>query len=131
MQRANFIGAPEFFELNQACRTLVDAYGYNIYLVGSAIARRDYRDVDVRCILPDEEYARMFPGICCNPSLDARWSLMVSAISLWLSKRTGLRIDFQIQQQTAANAEFKSGDGCVRHPLGVFLEPKRDDGGRA
>lgn len=123
MNRANWIGAPAFFELNQACLTLVGAFGCRIYLVGSAMTRRDHRDVDVRCILDDAEYARWFPGIGPNPSHDARWSLMCSAISLWLSKHTGLPVDFQIQQQTMANAEFPRREGHDRQALGIFLEP--------
>lgn len=122
-KRANYIGAPHFFELNNACRVLVDAFGYHIYLVGSALDRRDYRDVDVRAILPDEEYARLFPGLSGNPSLNAMWSLLCSSISLWLAQRTGLPIDFQIQQQTEANAANAHRRG-KRHPLGMFLEPK-------
>lgn len=118
--RANWIGAPEFYELNQACRTITEAFGFNVYLVGSALTTREHRDVDVRCILPDDEYAELFPGIGTNTSLDARWSLLCSALSLWLSKHSGLKIDFQIQQMTDANEKF-SGH---RHALGIFLERK-------
>lgn len=123
MKRANYIAAPHYFNLNQACRTLTEAFGFNVYLVGSALTTRDHRDVDVRCILPDEHYARLFPGLSGNPSLNALWSVMCSSISLWLSQATGLPVDFQIQQQTEANAEFPGAAG--RHPLGIFLEPKR------
>lgn len=126
MNRANWIGAPEFFELNHACQTINAAFGWGTtYLVGSAIERRDHRDVDVRCILDDEAYAKLFPGIVGNnPAMDARWSLMCSAISLWLSKHTGLRIDFQIQQRTVANEENK--DSPHRQVLGLFHEPKSE-----
>jgi len=119
--RANYLGAPQAFDLNQACRVLVDAYGCNVYLVGSSLLRRDYRDVDVRCILSDDAYERLFPGIGETPQRDARWSIMCSAISLWLSRHSGLPIDFQFQQQTAANAEYEG----ARHSIGVFLEPSR------
>ena len=117
MERANYIGAPQFYNLQCACAVLVQAFGYNIYLVGSALTRRDHRDVDVRCILPDAEYARMFPGLTGNPSVNAFWCLVTAAISEWLAKRTGLPIDFQIQMQSEANAE---NDG-LRSALGLFL----------
>lgn len=123
MNRANWIGAPAFFELNQACLTLTQAFGCHVYLVGSAMTRRDYRDVDVRCILPDEDFARWFPGLDVNGvAHDARWSLLCSSISLWLSKHTGLPIDFQIQRRTEANAEFPRREGHQRHALGLFVE---------
>lgn len=115
--RANYIPAPHYFNLNQACRVLVDAFGSHIYLVGSSIDRRDFRDVDVRCILPDEDYAKLFPGLTGNnPSWSALWSVMCSSISLWLSQHSGLPIDFQIQQETEANA----GNNGPRQPLGLF-----------
>lgn len=123
MTRANWVPAPHFFELNLACRALVDAYGAHVYLVGSAIARRDYRDVDVRMILPDADFASLFPGLSgSSPSHDARWSLLCSAISLWLSKRSGLPVDFQIQQMTEANSWSGQSKGHPRHPLGLFYE---------
>lgn len=118
MNRANFIGAPHFFNLSQACAMIAAAFGSHVYLVGSAITRRDYRDVDVRLILPDESFDRMFPGISTGWYLDARWSLMCSSISLWLSHHTSLPVDFQVQRQTEANAENVR---APRHPLGVFL----------
>lgn len=118
MKRANYIPAPHFFNLNMACRTLTEAFGYCIYLVGSSTERRDYRDVDVRCILSDEEYARLFPGITGNAGLNAFWSILSSSISLYLSQHSGLPVDFQFQQQTKANAEYNG----PRHPLGIFID---------
>lgn len=125
MTRANYIGAPEFFELNQACRTITEAYGCCVYLVGSALERRDFRDVDVRCILDDAVFDREFPGHADGQGayyLDAKWSLQCSAISLWLARHSGLKIDFQFQRQTQANAEYPKGGRCA---IGIFLDPPK------
>jgi len=116
MTRANYIGAPEFFELNQACRSIAEAFpAGGVYLVGSALTTRDHRDVDVRCILPDDDFARMFPN--GGGTYDAYWSLLCVAISHLLAKRTGLKIDFQIQQMTKANQEFPG----ARSALGMHV----------
>jgi len=82
MTRANWIGAPEMFNLNMACRALVDAFGWNIFLVGSSLEHRDFRDVDVRCMLDDAEFDRLFPGPCAAQTtwLDARNALLSAAI---------------------------------------------------
>lgn len=116
MKRANYIGAPQMFELNQACRIVTEAFGGNCpFLVGSSLEKRDYRDVDVRLILDDEEFGRLFgsvDAVAYNPL----WSLMCSSISLWLSKHSGLPVDFQIQQRTAANE-----DKGQRQAIGIFL----------
>jgi len=120
--RNHWIGAPAMFNLNQCCRPLVDAFGQCIYLVGSATEKRDYRDVDVRVILDDEAFNKMFPCIGSNHQLDAMWSVICTSISEWLGSRTGLLIDFQIQKRTLANEEFKTGD---RIPLGLFIYPTK------
>jgi len=124
MKRANYIGAPHYFNLNQACLALVEAFGQHIYLVGSSMERRDFRDVDVRCIIDDAEYARLFPGLSGNPSVNGLWSLMCTSISEWLSNRTSLPVDFQIQKRSEANKEF---DG-PRSALGLFIIPNQVGG---
>ena len=122
--RSSWIGAPQQFELNQACRVITEAYGYCLYQVGSSLTKRDFRDVDLRCILDDEEFDKKYPGIRSNHQMDARWSLDCSAISMWLSKRTGLPIDFQFQRMTEANEEF-GRDEHGRNAIGIFLDPSK------
>lgn len=121
-KRANYVPAPHFYNLNQACAVINRAFegGFGCYLVGSSIDRRDFRDVDVRYIMEDAAYDRLFR---CKDGhggghLNALWSLMCTAISLQLSQQSGLPIDFQIQRQSQANAEH---DG-KRQPLGIFLD---------
>lgn len=122
MKRANWLPAPAAFNLSMACVAVNKAFGdhFGCYLVGSSLRKRDYRDVDVRLILADEEFARLFgEGAQSCPQLNPTWSLFCSAISLFLQTHTGLPVDFQIQQQTEANKEF-GGAEHQRHPLGVF-----------
>lgn len=124
-KRANYVPAPHYFALNHACELLNKALGgFGCYLVGSSLERRDYRDVDVRFILSDDEFDRMFRirpedaetglGGWLNPL----WSLMCTAISVWLRQQTDLPIDFQIQRQTQANAKHPG----MRSALGIFLD---------
>lgn len=121
MAHNGYLPAHAQFLLDQACVTIGRAFDGAPYLVGSSLTRADYRDVDVRVILDDEVYARMFPGPG-HQGTQPLWSLLSSAISLQLQQMTGLPIDFQIQQMTAAN---KAYGGEVRHPLGIFpSEPK-------
>lgn len=131
MKRANWLPAPAAFNLNMACVAIDKAFGghFGCYLVGSALRKRDYRDVDVRLIMSDAEFERLFPGAVNHPQLNPLWSLLCSSISLFLQTHTGLPVDFQIQQQTAANAEFGGGpkQGHGRHPLGIFLDPTPRD----
>ena len=113
-RRASYLSPPDFHRLDWACRPIYVAYGTPPYLVGSAETRPDFRDIDLRLILPDDEFAGMVPneeiGLLLNIALS---SLIARAADLpW-------PIDFQIQQRTAANDEF--GDLAIhpRNPMGM------------
>ena len=116
--RATYVPLPQLHALNMACRLLVDAFGWHVYHVGSSTMRRDYRDVDVRCLLPDEEFDRMFPGAHAlgEQRQDARLLVLNLAVSAYLDRASGLPVDFQFQRVTQANEKFGSGR---RSALGV------------
>jgi hypothetical protein len=92
------------------CQPIRAAFGRPPYLVGSAGHGSDgtYRDVDVRLILPDEEFAAACPT-------RERWELLSLTISVYLSTATTLPVDFQIQRQSEANQKH----GKPRNPLGT------------
>jgi hypothetical protein len=115
-----YVHAPSLFLLSQACLPLVQAFGVP-YHVGSSLYRPDFRDVDVRLILWDAEFAALFPGYDrVSGMTHARWSVMSSSISLYLSQASGLPVDFQFQQMTEANKQYPQGPEGERHPLGIF-----------
>jgi len=104
-KKATYVGSPAIFALELALRDVNAAFGgYGCYLVGSSLERPDWRDVDVRLIMDDAEFAKLFPDAGDHWEHDARWLLMTVSISERLSKVTGLPIDFQFQPQTHANA---------------------------
>lgn len=109
------VGMPAAIHLNSWARDLIDAYDQVPYLVGTAARMKQWRDVDVRLILRDEEFDARFPGYALLGQLDPLWPLLVAAISEHGRIRTGLPIDFQFQRMTDANTAY---DG-PRHPLGV------------
>lgn len=120
--RANWLPSPEYFLLEQACVFINEAFGgVCCYLVGSALEKRDHRDVDVRCMLEDEHFDRLFPGAGDNPQRHGFWSLVCTSVSLMLKRQTGLPIDFQIQRQTQANERFSQKDGHHRSALGMMI----------
>ena len=129
----HYLGVTNFYNLDMACRTVAEAFkfGYGLYLVGSALRKPDYRDVDVRCILPDNEYHRLFPNAKTTPHSDPLWCLICTSISTWLSERTGLPIDFQIQMGSAANIQYshpeypRNAIGNL-HNYGELEKPGRD-----
>lgn len=104
-----FMSTYDLHRLDQAVRPIVKAFRKHPYLVGSAGARSDYRDVDVRLMLDDAEFDVLFA------ERRALWGLLCYAITAWLRVDTGLPIDFQIQRQTEANAKY---GGRMRNPLG-------------
>lgn len=104
---ASYLSPHEMFRLDLACKPIVEAFGHAPYLVGSVMQRPDYRDVDVRLILPDEEYDQ----VVTSPSMRTMLSV---AFTAYLREATGLPIDFGVQRRTQANAAHPNW----RNPLG-------------
>lgn len=103
------LNPPTLFKLDLACRPIRKAFGHSPYLVGSVQNRtaQPGSDVDVRLILPDDEYDEKIQSANYRTMLDL-------AFGAYLREITGLPIDFQIQRMTEANANH-SGQ---RNPLG-------------
>jgi hypothetical protein len=117
-KKANYVGAPAIFALEQACGDICEAFGgFGCYLVGSALERADWRDVDLRYIMSDSDFAVLFPDAGQHWEQDARWLLLTVSISERLSKVTGLPIDFQFQPQTHANDRHRG----PRHSIGFRI----------
>jgi hypothetical protein len=128
MSRADYLHKDAAFRLTMAAKVINDAYpeSYGCYVVGSVLERPDYRDVDVRCIMPDDEFDRHFPGVHDRNTTREPWhprfSLLCFSITAWLRHMTDLPIDFQFQRQTQANEKYKGrrrnaiGNGLVSAP---------------
>jgi hypothetical protein len=112
--RKSHLTTAQFAILNDACISVTEAFDSHPYLVGSATERPDYRDVDLRLILMDEEFDRLFDGRVLL------WSLMCLTIGQYLCSITGLPIDFQIQRMTEANEKHPT---THRNPMGMRARP--------
>lgn len=112
--RASYLTVSQQYDLNIACRPLA-IFGYGTFHVGSSLVRPDYHDVDLRCILPDDEYDQMFgKDNRGDPRVGDEWRLFLNtAISEWIEARTGLPIDFQFQKATEANEKFNGRRSAV------------------
>lgn len=120
------VGAPACFALELACKHLNHAFGgFGCYVVGSALERPDWRDVDVRLIMPDDEFLALFPDVelaANNWEFDPRWLILTTAISDQLRKVTGLPVDFQFQAHSRSQSLHK---GKPRQPLGLDFARKK------
>ncbi|SHN20580.1 hypothetical protein [Cryptosporangium aurantiacum] len=104
------IGVARYEQQRHACGNLVhefgtivaDYFGHIPYQVGSSITSKDWRDVDVRLILPDDEFAAMF-GEIQSAEVNVKLAAVSLAFAALGQAMTGLPIDFQIQPQTHAN----------------------------
>lgn len=104
---------PQGILLNQFGQYALNAFGHVCYHVGSSLINKDgWRDVDVRLIVPDDEYEASGLGDPQRPQENARWVAIVLAWSAFGKVITGLPIDFQIQSQTVAN-ENKGPRGAL------------------
>ena len=109
-----YLDAPDLTRLDLAS-VLVHQWLDTPYLVGSCLDRPDFRDVDIRVILFDERFDRLFPTE--RPIHPLRHLLEVTITEHYV-KATGLRVDFQIQRMTEANTKYPAAG--KRHPLGIY-----------
>lgn len=121
----NYIGSPACLLLDQALMVVHAAFpnALGIYQVGSSLTTPDWRDIDVRLMLADDEFERWFGDPYQQGCGDAFWSLFCAAVSRHLSAISGLPIDFQVQGMTRANILNKG----LREPIGIFRTPKCAD----
>lgn len=99
------VGQPELNQLALACYQLRQAFG-PCYLVGECLDRRDYRHVDVRMILPNEQFHELFGGRWDGGVRTVRWHVMCVSITKMLRDATGLPVDFQIQSESWSEHHF-------------------------
>jgi hypothetical protein len=111
------VGMPASLHLDAFARDVIDAFGHRPYLVGTAATSKTWRDVDVRLMLPDDEFDAMFPNHVKPDRADAMWALQCAAISELAKQRTGLPVDFQIQRMSEANTRYPG----PRIPLGMYV----------
>jgi hypothetical protein len=101
------VGMPQFLLLQQFGEYVYRAFGHVPYHVGSSLLlKSDWRDVDVRLILSDAEYAAQGLGDPGNTHSNKRWVAITLAWSTFGRTFTGLPVDFQIQQQSYANKQY-------------------------
>lgn len=82
-----------------------DYFGHVPYHVGSSLKTKDWRDVDVRLILPDDEFTEQF-GNDRSAETNPKLAAVTLAFAALGKQMTGLPIDFQIQPQTWANEQY-------------------------
>lgn len=82
-----------------------DYFGHIPYHVGSSLTTKQWRDVDVRLILADEEFKTLF-GDGANAETNPKLAAITLAFSALGKEMTGLPIDFQIQPQSHANKVY-------------------------
>src|SRR5271155_566503 len=122
------LGMPLTLYLEQFGQVCRDVFGEDVYHVGSSMGgdkTKAWRDVDVRAILDDADYAAWGLGHPKRPHSNAKWVGLTLAFSALGKHMTGLPIDFQVQQRTEANAEFSSKDGHCRSALGIMRDVQR------
>lgn len=96
-ERAHYLTTVEWFNLNTVIQPICKMFDYQVFLVGSCLEKRDFRDVDIRIIKDD------YIGIL---SSEYERKVISMIISEWLSNRTGLLIDLQMQAMKEAD-QFK------------------------
>jgi hypothetical protein len=96
---------PAWILLNEYGRMLHQAFGCYPFLVGSALERKDPRDIDVRIVLDDARYERLVGRLGECDRAGTRWAMLCAAFSALGRQVTGLPIDFQLKTRASAAPE--------------------------
>lgn len=101
------VGMPQTIRLQEFGEHVRRAFGHIPYHVGSSLTEKSgWRDVDVRLILDDAEYAAAGYGEPDREHQNPKWVSTILAWSAFGKALTDLPIDFQIQQRSHANAKY-------------------------
>lgn len=118
---AHFLGVTQFIELRWSAAIVKGIFrdSYGIYLVGSAGTRKDWRDVDVRQIISDDEFQERF-GEFVEP-YDRNKFLRAFNIGVSAAMRSycNLPVDYQVQPITKANELYPSPENR-RNSIGLL-----------
>jgi hypothetical protein len=101
-------GMPAEIWLNKFGVIVADYFGHTAYHVGSSRNSKEWRDVDVRLLLPDDEFEAMF-GTIQSSAVNPKLAAITLAFAALGKHMTGLPIDFQIQPLTFANQQWPIG----------------------
>jgi hypothetical protein len=90
------------------------AWGATAYQVGSSLTHPNWRDVDVRVLVPTHHFLRLFfdpsdGGRSWKPSgrfSEPMWKAHMLAWSRLGERLTGLPIDFQVEPEEEANTRW-------------------------
>lgn len=111
------VGMPAALKLDEFGSHIWSAFGQPAYHVGSSLSNKsDWRDVDVRLILDDDEYKAMGLGDPGYTGINGKWIALCLAFSALGKEMTGLPIDFQIQAMGHANKAYQ---GEARSAIGL------------
>ena len=120
------IGQPQSMLLQEFGDIVRKAFGtHDVYHVGSSLTRdtEDWRDVDVRVMLSDEEWDKYGFLEPTDNHHDAKWRALCIVFSHYGRHLTGLPIDFQIQRTDDANHQFKG----VRSWCGTYIKKPENE----
>lgn len=117
------IGMPATLKLQHFGRVVHEFFGHYPYQVGSSLKctlgrAKTWRDVDVRLILPDEEFDAMFGELTHPRCLNLKWNAACLAFAALGRDMTELPIDFQVDRQTEANRDYGNEP---RSAIGILL----------
>jgi|WetSurMetagenome_2_1015567.scaffolds.fasta_scaffold419830_2 hypothetical protein len=114
-----FEGMPQALMLNEFGSQVWSVFGSPPYLVGSSLKTKQWRDIDVRLILSDEDYEKWGFGAPTEAHINSKWVALCLAFSALGKSMTGLPVDFQIQQSSFAHSKFPSPEH-PRSALGII-----------
>lgn len=104
-----------------------DYFEHVPYLVGSSLISKKWRDVNVRLLVPDEQYAEWFGSVQSTALTNPRQAAVTLAWTAFGHQMTGgLPVDFQFQPASLANGLYGDRPRVALVELDLTSKPDGD-----
>jgi hypothetical protein len=95
-----YVGMPRALYLKMYAEFIDDIFDTNIYLVGSALKRKNWKDIDVVAVLSDQRWESYGFGDPQKRFYNKRWAAYCMSLSSFGKQLIGCEVDFQIHQES-------------------------------
>lgn len=95
-----YVGMPRALYLEMYARYLKDIFNADVYLVGSVLKTKSWKDIDIIVVLSDNEWERYGFGDPQKRFKNKRWAAYCMGLSCFGKQLVGCEIDFQIHQES-------------------------------
>lgn len=107
-----YVGMPKALYLDMFGRYVRDMFDSDVFLVGSALKTKDWKDIDVVVVISDSLWNNLGFGDPSNRFKNKKWISYCLSISSFGKSLLGCEVDFQIHSKTHSETIHTNDPKC-------------------